>query len=149
MCTASLQPPVSYDTAIIVYGLFGVISLVRSDYLIVITARKRVARMLETDIYVARDFKVFPLDPSVSASALAHGAGLHRPNEAFLLGLIKGHLYSGPFYFTYGRYDITTRLQMQDLDDRRPMWERVSFAMRCSWLSIDSLQRVASNPSSN
>ena len=146
--SASLDPPSSYDSAILVYGLFGLISLYKSepyilnlearhgivtpllafvaDYLIFITSRKRVSRVLDTDIYLARDFKVFPIDPSTSADAINKHAGLHRPNETFLLSLIKGHLYSGPFYYTYGGYDITSRMQAQDtINDKRPMFERV------------------------
>lgn len=69
---------------------------------------------------------MFPIDPSTSADAINRTAGLHRPNETFLLSLIKGHLYSGPFYYTYGGYDITSRMQVQDtINDKRPMFERV------------------------
>lgn len=97
-----------------------------ADYLIFITARKRVARLFDTDIYLARDFKVFAVDPSLSRAAVTKSTGLQHPNETVLLGLVKGHLFSGPFYYTYGAYDITTRLQAQDMSDSRPLYERVS-----------------------
>ena len=102
----------------------------KADYLIFITSRKRVARVLGSDIYLAKDFKVFPIDSSLSSSAVNAFAGLHQPNETFLLSLVKGHLYSGPFYFTTGDYDITSRLQVQDLSSNIPHYARVrrSFA---------------------
>jgi hypothetical protein len=125
MQTASLQPPASYDSAILVYGLFGIISLVQSDYLILITSRKRVSKVLGAEIYAARDFKVFPLDTSLPAGAIKTASAIHRPNETFLLSLIKGHLYSGPFYYTYGGYDVTSRMQVQDINSSKPLWERV------------------------
>ena len=78
-----------------------------------------------TDIYLALDFKVYPMDPSLSSSAISKSAGLHRPTETFLLSLVKGHLYSGPFYFSYGDYDVTSRLQIQAGNDQRPLYERV------------------------
>merc|ERR1711939_240896 len=120
----TLDPPTTYDSALLVYGFFGLVSLLRSDYLIFVTSRKRVSKVLDADVYLARDFKVFPMDPSLSAKALGQSMGLHRPNEAFLLSLIKGHLYSGPFYFTYGGYDLTSRMQAQDPNDKRALFER-------------------------
>lgn len=64
------------------------------------------------------------MDPSLSAKALSKSVGIHRPDETFLLSLIKGHLYSGPFYFTYGGFDLTSRMQAQDPADKRPFFER-------------------------
>ena len=172
---ANLSPPASYDSAILVYGLFGIISLYNSawqrqrgagcsvrparltfrtrcplaaDYLIFITSRKRVSRVLQSDIYLARDFKVFPIDPSTSADAVNRGAGLHQPNETYLLSLIKGHLYSGPFYYTYGGYDVTSRMQAQDtVNDTRPLFERVGRA-RPSWTARRLNTLTLSSPTS-
>ncbi|CAD6582654.1 MAG: hypothetical protein CYPHOPRED_002091 [Cyphobasidiales sp. Tagirdzhanova-0007] len=122
--SSSLQAPTAYDSAVVVYGLFGIIPLISTDYLIFITSRKRVSRVMGTDIYLALDFKVYPMDPSLSSSAISKSAGLHRPTETFLLSLVKGHLYSGPFYFSYGDYDVTSRLQIQAGNDQRPLYER-------------------------
>ena len=93
------------------------------DYLILITARRRTIRILDTDIYLATDFKVFPIRPP--SSNLADKLSTHKADETFLLSLVKGHLYSGPFYYTYGGIDLTSRMQRQDLNDTRPMWQRV------------------------
>jgi hypothetical protein len=90
-----------------------------ADYLVVITKRKKVATVLSTPVYAATDFSVFPLERSTSVALLA------QPDEAYLLGLLKAHLYSAPFYFTYGgNFDVTTRLQYQKRG--QPLFEAVS-----------------------
>lgn len=101
------------------YGLFGLISLVHSDYLVVITKRTKVATVLDTPIYTASDFGVYPLERKSTADLL------DLPDEAYLLGLVKSHLYSAPFYFSYGDYNVTTRLQEQPdaPTSDKPLWE--------------------------
>ncbi|GJN93420.1 hypothetical protein Rhopal_006475-T1 [Rhodotorula paludigena] len=89
---------------------------IKPDYLIVITKRTKVATVLGHAVYAAGDFSVFPLERQ------SHAELLKQPNEAYLLGLVKSHLYSAPFYFTYGGYNVTTRLQQQELSDK-PLWE--------------------------
>jgi hypothetical protein len=74
--------------------------------------------VLETPIFAATDFSVFPIDRSSTVSLLGH------PDEAYLLGLIKAHLFSAPFYFTYGGYDVTSRLQAQATPGKA-LWESV------------------------
>jgi len=109
-------------------GVFGIISLLTSDYLIIIKSSRRVAQVLETDIHEATDFGLYPIDPSAgnAASSLSHKTA----EEKYLLGLVKAHLYSAPFYFTYGSYDLTTRLQAQATgtsdpsEKEKPLWER-------------------------
>ena len=90
-----------------------------ADYLVVITKRKLVSTILNTAIYAATDFSVFPVDRATTVELLAH------PDEAYLLGLLKAHLFSAPFYFTYGGYNVTNRLQQQKLNDERSFWETV------------------------
>lgn len=95
-----------------------------ADYLIFITSRRRITRINQTDIYQATDFAVFPIDPSPKGpAALLEERG---PEEAYLLSLVKAHLFSAPFYFAYGgSYDLTTRLQAQRASDaNKPLWER-------------------------
>lgn len=87
-----------------------------------ITSRKRITRVLESDVYLARDFKVFPIRQSGNIS---DKFSTHKADETFLLSLIKGHLYSGPFYYTYGGLDLTSRMQTQNLKDERPLFQRV------------------------
>lgn len=112
-----------------------------ADYLIVITKRTKVATVLGSAVYAASDFSVFPIDRSASNADL-----VKNPEESYLLGLVKSHLYSAPFYFTYGGYNVTTRLQEQqpppsaaDGDNNhstasRPFWQTVSLCPM-SWLS--------------
>lgn len=90
-----------------------------ADYLVVITKRKKVATVLSTPIYAATDFSVFPIERSTTVALLG------QPDEAYLLGLLKSHLYSAPFYFTYGGYDVTTRLQEQKVGGEGAFWEKV------------------------
>ncbi|GAA5859366.1 hypothetical protein JCM5353_004677 [Sporobolomyces roseus] len=107
------------DQELQVYGLFGIISLIKSDYLIVITKRTKIARLLSSTVYSATDFAVFPIEPSSSSSSISA-----NPEETYLLGLIKSHLYSAPFYFTYGGWNVTTRLQEQgSASFEKPLWE--------------------------
>ena len=84
-----------------------------------ITKRKLVSTILDTPVYAATDFSVFPVDRASTVELLAH------PDEAYLLGLLKTHLFSAPFYFTYGGYNVTNRLQQQKLNDERSFWETV------------------------
>ena len=75
--------------------------------------------MLNTPVYAAEDFSVFPIERSTTVALLG------QPDEAYLLGLLKSHLYSAPFYFTYGNYDVTKRLQEQN-SSAAPLYESVS-----------------------
>ncbi|GAA5862472.1 hypothetical protein JCM3774_002529 [Rhodotorula dairenensis] len=115
-------PPARADQELVVYGLFGIISLVKADYLIVITKRTKVATVLGSAVYAAADFSVFPIDRSASSVQL-----VKNPEEAYLLGLVKSHLYSAPFYFTYGGgYNVTIRLQEQQqpaAGEPKPFWQ--------------------------
>ncbi|GAA5877836.1 hypothetical protein JCM8547_002693, partial [Rhodosporidiobolus lusitaniae] len=86
------------------------------DYLIVITKRTRVATVFTTPVYSATDFSVFPVERGSAAELLK------QPEEAYLLGLIKSHLYSAPFYYSYGGYNVTARLQLQEPSEK-PLWE--------------------------
>lgn len=99
------------------------VSSFSDDYLIMITSRRRIIRILDTDVYLATDFKVYPIRPP--SSNLGDKLSTHKADETFLLSLVKGHLYSGPFYYTYGGIDLTSRMQKQDLSNTQPMWKRV------------------------
>ncbi len=90
--------------------------------MILITKRSKVAKIFGTTIYSATDFAVFPIDRRSQAQLVA------QPDEAYLLGLVKAHLYSAPFYFTYGGYNVCTRLQAQAApgEKEKPFWQQVS-----------------------
>ncbi|THH17404.1 hypothetical protein EW146_g3395 [Bondarzewia mesenterica] len=103
-----------------IYGILGLIPLVLSEYLIVITGRELRGTLLGHAIYRAVDFEILSLDPTVSVSTPPH------PVEAHLLALVRSHLKSGVFLFSYS-FDLTRRLQAQwvaqEQDDGRAFWE--------------------------
>ncbi|EIM83491.1 uncharacterized protein STEHIDRAFT_149001 [Stereum hirsutum FP-91666 SS1] len=103
-----------------VYGIFGLITLSITEYIIVITGREQRGELFGHPVYRASEFDILPLDPTVSVSSPPH------PVEAHLLALVRSHLNSGVFLFSYG-YDVTRRLQAQwvaqEQDQGRAFWE--------------------------
>lgn len=128
------------------HGILGIISLLKcknlsyksqdqqalipagsqADYLVVITERRRVARILDTEVFHAQDFGIYPIDPS-NKGPISHlsEAG---PEEAYLLSLLKASVEAAPFFFTYGPYDITNTLQNQADASvmSKPLYERAN-----------------------
>ncbi|EAU93141.1 inositol/phosphatidylinositol phosphatase [Coprinopsis cinerea okayama7 len=113
-----------------VYGIMGLISLSLSDYIIVITGRDLLSRLMGHDIYRATNFEVLPLRPGISVDQPPHVV------ETNFLSLLNSHLHSGNFLFSYD-WDLTTRLQVQyhraaesegkalwELADDRFFWNR-------------------------
>jgi len=78
--------------------------------------------VFSTTIYSATDFAVFPVDRRSTTQLLGSA------DEAYLLGLVKAHLYSAPFYFTYGGYNVCSRLQAQAApgEKQKPFWQQAS-----------------------
>lgn len=103
-----------------IYGIYGLISLSQSEYLIVITGRELRGHLLGHPIYRAVDFDILPVRPGLSVAKPSH------PVETHLLALVRSHLNSGLFLYSYV-FDITRRLQAQYVaregDERKPMWE--------------------------
>ncbi|KAJ3490502.1 hypothetical protein NLI96_g1404 [Meripilus lineatus] len=103
-----------------IYGIMGLITLVMSEYIIVLTGRELLGRLMGHNIYRATDFDILPLNPDISL--------LNPPNavEAHLQALVKSHLQCGYFLFSYG-WDLTRRLQAQyaahEDDDGKALWE--------------------------
>lgn len=95
-----------------------------AEYIIVITGREQRGELFGHPVYRASEFDILPLDPTVSVSSPPH------PVEAHLLALVRSHLNSGVFLFSYG-YDVTRRLQAQwvaqEQDQGRAFWESVRF----------------------
>ena len=91
-----------------------------AEYLIVITEREPRGRIDGHTIYLATDFRLFP----ISSPTAVHPSG--QASERYLLSVVERHLLSGLFWFSYG-WDITTRLQAQASVNRegKPMWELV------------------------
>ena len=122
-----------------IYGVLGLITLVvcecrdcksrikilkasSAEYIIVLTGRELLGRLMGHNIYRATDYDVLPLNPDVSAQNPPTAV------EAHLLALVKSHLTNGSFLFSY-ECDLTRRLQAQwqDLrnDNGRDLWEVV------------------------
>ncbi|KAG9083263.1 hypothetical protein FS749_006177 [Ceratobasidium sp. UAMH 11750] len=96
-----------------IYGVFGILPLSTSDYLIVITNRERRGSLFGNPIYRATDFAVLPL-------ALAP---VDHPVEKHLLALVRTHLKTGSFWFSHG-WDLTTKLQNKQPGSTKPLWEQ-------------------------
>ncbi|SHO75848.1 Similar to S.cerevisiae protein SAC1 (Phosphatidylinositol phosphate (PtdInsP) phosphatase) [Malassezia sympodialis ATCC 42132] len=113
--------PPKHDKQFIVHGVLGIISLHTSDFLVVITNRKRVAHILGSTIYLATDFRMLPIQSAANPSLLSH------PIEKRLIALVKEALYSGPLYFSY-EMDLTSSMQrqVQSAGDEGnvPLWKR-------------------------
>ncbi|KIM67102.1 hypothetical protein SCLCIDRAFT_1210582 [Scleroderma citrinum Foug A] len=105
-----------------VYGILGMISLALSEYIVVMTGREHRARLMGHDIYRAADFDILPLNPNVTVQYPSH------PVEGHLLALVRAHLSSGHFLFSY-TYDLSRRLQAQwnekESDATSPLWKQV------------------------
>ncbi|KAI0322321.1 SacI homology domain-containing protein [Amylostereum chailletii] len=105
-----------------IFGILGLISLTISEYVIVITGRELRGKLLGHSVYKATDFDILPLEPGISVSNPPH------PVEAHLLALVRSHLSSGIFLFSYD-FDITRRLQAQWVarakDEGKASWEVV------------------------
>ncbi|KAI0095261.1 SacI homology domain-containing protein [Irpex rosettiformis] len=103
-----------------IYGIFGMVTLVMSEYIIIITGRELRGRFMGHNVYRATDYDILPLNPDVSVS--------NPPNsvETHLLALVRSHLYGGHFLYSYG-WDLTRRLQAQwetiQGDAGRALWE--------------------------
>jgi hypothetical protein len=94
-----------------------------ADYIIVITSRTPSCRLLSHPIYLANDFRLLPLAPTSTSSAI-----LDNPVERELVSLVEQGLRAGKLWFSYG-WDLTNTLQrQQDLIDsgrnEEPMWRR-------------------------
>ncbi|KAI1797590.1 SacI homology domain-containing protein [Ganoderma leucocontextum] len=103
-----------------IYGIYGMISLAMSEYIIVITGRELRGHIMRQNIYRATEYDILPLNPDVSVQS--------PPNvvESHLLALVQSHLQGGTFFFSYG-WDITRRLQAQWMtlqeDGDKALWE--------------------------
>lgn len=90
--------------------------------MVTITGRESRGRIAGHDIYKASEFDVLPLNPNISIHHPPH------PVEGHLLALLKSHLASGTFLFSYG-WDLTRRLQAQwetrVEDEHKPFWQTV------------------------
>lgn len=96
-----------------------------ADFLLIITSRTPSCRLLSQPIYLATDFRLLPLSPLSTSTAI-----LNHPVEKELVSLVEQGLKAGRLWFSYG-LDLTNTLQrQQELEERgegqghRPMWQR-------------------------
>ncbi|KAI0662534.1 SacI homology domain-containing protein [Cubamyces menziesii] len=103
-----------------IYGIYGMISLAMSEYIIVITGRELRGHIMRQNIYRATEYDILPLNPDVSVQSPPNAV------EAHLLALVRSHLQGGSFFFSYA-WDITRRLQAQwatlQQDGDKALWE--------------------------
>jgi len=99
-----------------VYGILGLLSLMASDFIVILVGRKLKGEIFGNHVYQATDFKVLPL-----ASSL-----YQHPAESHLLAFVRSHLFGGTFLFSY-TWDLTRTLQAQRLsrerDAEKALWE--------------------------
>jgi hypothetical protein len=97
----------------------------------VITGRELQGHLLGHPIYRATDFDILPVRPGLSVARPSH------PVETHLIALVRSHLNSGLFLYSYV-FDVTRRLQAQyvarESDEMKPMWETVRAAFQGSYL---------------
>ena len=96
-----------------------------ADFLLIITARTPSCRLLSHPIYLATDFRLLPLSPLSTSSAI-----LDHPVERELISLVEQGLRSARLWFSYG-WDVTNSLQRQLEQEEKgtgagkiPMWQR-------------------------
>ncbi|KAI8456408.1 inositol/phosphatidylinositol phosphatase [Phakopsora pachyrhizi] len=148
-------PPNNFGKTIFGFlGLFGIIRLIRSDYLILIKSSREVTRVFNTTIYTPLQYSVHPITLESNQSLL------ENLDERYLLSILKYHLNQslGKIFHSYNQHshsinslrcnhqpssntssshqirnqptwDPTTRLQAQCLrksDDlaHLPLWKR-------------------------
>ncbi|ORY27995.1 inositol/phosphatidylinositol phosphatase [Naematelia encephala] len=117
--------PLGREKVITCYGIIGVISLATTDFLLIVTARTPSCRLLSQPVYLATDYRLLPLSPLSTSSAI-----LDHPVEKELISLVEQGLRSARLWFSYG-LDLTNTLQRQkQLEDaghgpnQWPMWKR-------------------------
>jgi hypothetical protein len=103
-----------------IFGLIGIIRLLAGPYLVVITARKRVGRLLGCDVWRVTGTKLLPF-----VKGRLHTE--RQRDEERYLALLQSILKGGHLYYST-HYDLTHRAQKQHAlrDDHqdKPMWER-------------------------
>ncbi|KTW25812.1 uncharacterized protein T551_03648 [Pneumocystis jirovecii RU7] len=99
-----------------IYGIIGIIQLKYDKYIIVITEREIIGKIGQDDIFQMKSFRLMPLKSKQI---------IVDYDETEYIKLIKKHLNTGPFYFSY-TLDITNTVQRQatlNTDIEIPIWK--------------------------
>lgn len=103
-----------------VFGIMGISQLKLDRYLLVITGRRNVGKVGRDDVFEATKVGVYPM-------RLRSLSMVKDTEELAYIALIKAHLKTGPFYFSYTR-DLTNSLQRQTTNastsNADPLWAR-------------------------
>ncbi|EJD04396.1 uncharacterized protein FOMMEDRAFT_83474 [Fomitiporia mediterranea MF3/22] len=99
-----------------IFGIIGIISLAITDYIVVMTGLEFKGELLGHEVFRATKFEMLPMNPDVEPELY--------PAENYLMGLLRNHLETGLFWFSY-TWDLTRRLQAQwnDNSDGKFLWE--------------------------
>ena len=87
--------------------MLGFVKFLKGYYLLLISAKKKVARIGYHDIYQVKDMKMVPLFRTSQVTQ-------HNSDEAHYVDLFKQIKISEGFYFSY-TYDMTRTLQSNAL----------------------------------
>ncbi|KTW31637.1 hypothetical protein T552_00276 [Pneumocystis carinii B80] len=95
-----------------IYGVLGIIRLKYDKYLIIITEREAVGRIGQDDIFRIKSVRLMSFK------------GQYKDHEEVgYLNLIKKHLNTGAFYFSY-TFDVTNAIQRQIVSETKsPLWK--------------------------
>eukprot|EP01117_Protostelium_nocturnum_P004163 TRINITY_DN1546_c0_g1_i1.p1 TRINITY_DN1546_c0_g1~~TRINITY_DN1546_c0_g1_i1.p1 ORF type:complete len:581 (-),score=131.13 TRINITY_DN1546_c0_g1_i1:54-1796(-) len=99
-----------------IFGIIGVINLLRGPYLLLITGRKSVARVKDRTIWLMTKYKIIPFSTSHKLSPS------QEQDEEQYLAMLNSVLSCGNFYFSHS-LDITRRLQSNSTEDNKPLWQ--------------------------
>lgn len=127
-CTVGLNAPPSatlgQEEQSLVFGILGIITLNRGDYVIVITAREKVGVLQGHEIYKAKEFQIIPVRSGVILSPRkVSRIKQQRQEEDRYLEMI-GLMLHQDYHFSYTR-DITRSTQSKlKINTENPLWEQ-------------------------
>ncbi|EGF98857.1 uncharacterized protein MELLADRAFT_79596 [Melampsora larici-populina 98AG31] len=119
-------PPARADRSVnSIAGFLGIISLIKSDYLVLVKSARKVTTLFKTAVYTPTAFAVYPISVETNANLLENS------DERYLLSVLKAHLDNavGKMFFTYNNkldpqdpppWDITNSLQRQTSAQKSP-----------------------------
>ena len=103
-----------------VFAIMGIIQLKLDRYLLVVTGRRSVGRIGRDEVFVATGIDLYPV-------RLKNMSLVKDEEELEYIRLLKAHLRTGPFYFSYTA-DLTNTLQRKAMNastsNSDPLWAR-------------------------